>query len=655
MPESSVEEIDKAIRHYQSGNYKKALKIYKSELKKTPGNHHVIRLMGLLENKRGNAEKAVRLLREAIRLAPETPAYYCNLGDIYRSNTRHAEAIDNYRIALQKNSGYAIAHNNMGISLIELGQYDEAVDCFRRVIDNGAGNVDTLVNLGHALDKIGKASEAENIFKRAVGLDPANIKAYLGLASINLERWHLKTAVDLCQSAMQINPGDASVHVALGKAQLAMNFWEDALASFTKAVDLDPSNYEANVGIGHILKDRGNTEGAMTAFRKAIDIKPDDPRAHRGLGNVYGDLGELDTAAELYRKAVGIDPKFTVAYRHLANLKRYSSDDNDISVMESLLAEGELSENQKLHLSFALGKAHDDLGEYEKAIDYFIEANRLGRKERGYSSQREEQSFTGIQETFTRDFFQGHSDSGCSDDTPIFILGMPRSGTSLVEQILASHPQVYGAGELSALKDVINTHCEVGSDDWSIGECIRRLPDEMFVTMGERYLQALRQHDKDARYITDKMPHNFRYVGLIRLILPNAKVIHCRRNPMDTCLSIFKQYFKYGHSYSRDLNDLGSYYKLYQQLMAHWESVLPGFVYSVDYENLVFNQEEGTRQLLQYCGLPWDDACLEFHKTRRRVGTASNAQVRRKIFTSSVDGWKKYGDRLSPLYKAIHG
>jgi hypothetical protein len=314
----------------------------------------------------------------------------------------------------------------------------------------------------------------------------------------------------------------------------------------------------------------------------------------------------------------------------------------------------DISEADRKDIGFALGKAFEDLRDYDKSFGFILEANRLKRKSYTYSIQDDHDLFARIKKIFSPDFFAAHEGSGYQDKTPIFILGMPRSGTTLVEQILASHPLVFGAGELTILENLTNAVC-LGKATPEFPQCMLDLDRDALKKMGSGYIEKIRQYSSDALYITDKMPHNFLRLGLIRAILPLAKVVHCVRDPMDTCFSIFKKDFEGRHDYAYDMVELGRYYNLYRDLMAHWEKVLPGFIHTIRYEEIISNQQNRTKSLLDFCGLPWDEACLAFHKTERRVSTASLAQVRQPIYKDSVALWKRYEKHLEPLKKAIYG
>ena len=341
----------------------------------------------------------------------------------------------------------------------------------------------------------------------------------------------------------------------------------------------------------------------------------------------------------------------------MAKHKKFTDYDDDMKAMESLYSQKGLPRESSIELAFALGKAYEDLGNYDKSMEYVIKAASLKRSSFDYSVSESKEQFDKIRTIFSRDFFSRHTGTGSPEQTPIFILGMPRSGTSLVEQILASHADVFGAGEINDLRMVFESI--TGPDD---KEPLRKFPDvltglddQAFTNLGNQYLARIRKYSSDAKFITNKMPHNFLHIGFIRLILPNARIIHCTRDPMDSCLSIYKTHLVKGHRYSYDLSELGQYYRMYLELMDYWQDTLPGFIYDQNYEELVKSPKEQVQNLLRHCALPWDDDCLNFHQTRRRIGTASSAQVNRPIYHSSVNLWERYEKHLQPLKTAIYG
>lgn len=651
---SSESQLDKAVNYYLNGNFKNAQKIYKALLKKTPNDHNVIRLLGLLENKKGNEKLGVMLLEKAIHLAPEIPAYYNNLGEILRSSGKDAAAIEQYKKAITLNNSYGLALNNMGVSQINLGMMDNAITSFQKAIDINPRHLDAQLNLANALLKIKKYQDAKTTYRTILNLEPTNSAASLGLASIAFEENAYVEAQSILSNALETSPQSPSLRQKLGDLCLLRHELKQAENAYLKALSIEPHSYQALVGLGHINRKKGNCNSAIEHYNNALKINPNCAVAFNGLGNVYSDLGELELAAKNYHAALEKDPGLTTAYRHISILKKYSAEDPEIKIMERELGSTNLSKSQKMHLSFALSKAYDDIGDYQTSIQHALTANQIARQSFKYSPESDDNFFKKIKIAFSTEIFSETSSSECLDKSPIFILGMPRSGTSLVEQILSSHPDVFGAGELDIMTKLFQNELTLESDRRSLVN-LKEVTQSQWSRIGNLYIEATRKPDITEKYITDKLPHNFRNIGVIKKALPHAKIIHCTRDAMDTCVSIFKTYFKNAHPYSYNLEELGRHYKSYQELMQHWHNELPDFIHVIQYEKLISDQETETRKLLSFCGLDWDEKCLDFHKTKRRVGTASNAQVREKIYSSSIHRWKKYGAALEPLHRAIFG
>ena len=508
-------------------------------------------------------------------------------------------------------------------------------------------------SLGESAIRRNQLEEAAGYFGQALSLQPDYIDALNRLGVIRLTQGRLDEAVATFSRMVELQPDNPQAHFNLGIALYDQGKLDAAVASFRRLVALQPDYVEAHYNLGNFLMEQGKLDEAINSFNKALELKPDYAEARCNLGLLYKELGQTDDAVASFKKALSLKPDYVRAYKGLSLITKYTEFNEIIKKMENLYSRKGISEADRKDLGFALGKTFEDLGDYNKSFDYILEANRLKRKSYNYSIQKDHDLFAGIKEVFSPAFFASHRNSGFQDKTPIFILGMPRSGTTLVEQILASHPRVFGAGELAALFNVTNSFCTAGKAQFP--EYIIDLDEETLLRMGSEYIEKIRKYSIKADYITDKMPHNFLRVGLIKIILPNAKVIHCVRNPMDTCLSIFKMDFTTPHGYAYDLIELGQYYNLYRDLMTHWEKVLPGFMYTIKYEELVTDQENQTKDLLSFCNLPWDKACLTFYKTERRVRTASLAQVRQPIYKDSVNLWKRYEKQLEPLRKEIYG
>jgi tetratricopeptide (TPR) repeat protein len=574
-------------------------------------------------------------------------------GLAFQRGGRPADAERAYKKAIKINQDFIEAHNDLGNVLLDRGRYKEAFNSFRKALTLRPGHPMLLTNLGNAMQLQGEIVKAIDWFNKAIAQDPNFIGAHNNLGNALRDLGRFQEAVAAYKQTISINPDYADSYYNLASVLIQLDGLEEAVSNFEKAIDIDPGHQGAYNGLGNALAFRGEMDRAVSAYRKAIEINPNHKHAHNGLGNVLSDMGDLDEAIGSYRRAIEINPDNADVYRTMSSNKKFTEYDDDIQTMESFYTSKGISDAQKMHLSFALGKAYEDLGEYEKSMDFILQANRLKRSTLDYSTSESVDLFNNIKATFSSEFFDDRKGMGNPDETPIFVLGMPRSGTSLVEQILASHPDVFGAGELTDLP-VLTRKIFTGRTTWEFPEGISELDSAALQAFGEKYIAAIRRHSGEAKHVTDKLPPNFVRIGLIRTILPNARIINCTREPMDNCLSLFKNYFSSPINYSYDLTELGQYYNLYLDLMTYWRETLPGFVYDLNYEQLIADQENQIRQLLDYCHLPWDDACLAFHKTRRKVRTASNAQVRRPIYKDSVELWKRYEKQLEPLRAAIY-
>jgi len=518
----------------------------------------------------------------------------------------------------------------------------------------GQNNVNQL-NLELAIEHhlAGRFVQAENIYQQILESDPNHPDALHLLGVIAQHKGRNDVAVELIQKALTFEPNYADAHYNLGNAFKDLGKFSEAATSYRAAIAIKPNFPDAHNNLGLVLQELGQLDEAVTSYQTALSFKPDLAMTHRNLGLALQELGRLSDAVASFRKAITFQPDYAEAYRNLSTNKKFSEYDDDIKAMEDVYALPGLSAEQKAHLAFGLGKSFEDLKQYEKSSQFYLTANAVKRSTYEFSINTVEKYVGLIKSIFTRELFRSHKSSGLSDETPVFILGMPRSGTTLVEQILSSHPKVFGAGELNALEEVIAPR--FGKvDDIQFLDNLVKADTSQFIRAGEDYINLIRNSSKTADLITNKSPHNFLMIGMIKLILPNAKIIHCCRDSRDTCLSIFKNYFAGdGHCYAYDQVELGQYYNLYRDLMSHWHNVLPDFIHDMDYEKLVSEQEEKTRTLLDHMGLEWDDACLEFYKSERIVKTASAAQVRKPIHKGSVHSWKQYESSLKPLLEIL--
>jgi len=430
---------------------------------------------------------------------------------------------------------------------------------------------------------------------------------------------------------------------------------KDALLALQQATKLLPEEAELHNNLGHALTKHGRESEAEAGFRRALRIKPDYTDALFNLSGSLMDQGRLDEAEVSYRQLRAIKSNFAEASLAIALARKVKADGENLA---ALIASEEaarssarlLSDKEEMFLHFALGKSYGDIGDHEKAFPHFLDGCRLKRATFDYDPDETTRYFDSIMRNFDAATIDGLRGGGDPSSLPIFVLGMPRSGTTLIEQIIASHPDIHGAGELPGLPAIVRS--EIAGT--AFPDNVRLLDQARLTAWGAEYVSGLQQRAPDARRITDKMPANFLALGLIHLMLPNAKIVHVKRNPADTCLSCFTQLFKSGQEFTYDLAELGRYYADYVRLMEHWRKVLPdGAFLDVQYEDIVADQKTQARRLIEYCGLEWNDACLDFHRDKRVVRTASMAQVRQPIYLSSVERWRPYEKFLGPLFDVL--
>lgn len=439
--------------------------------------------------------------------------------------------------------------------------------------------------------------------------------------------------------ALTLKPDFAIAHNNLGKAQYSLGKPEMAVASFENALRLSKDYAEAHNNLGDVLNTLGRHEEALASCKRSLQLQPANADAHNNLGIAFSVLGKREEALENYNKALQLQPDFAAAHRNVSEAKQYQAGDLHMQQMLQLVERHSLSDKARTLINFALGKAHADIGEYQKAFSYFAKANFSCKQVLRYDASVEQVLVAKIKTWFSQSVPVLEADI-VSEDTsrkqPVFILGMPRSGTTLVEQILASHSQVYAAGEIGLLGEAIN------SSNWEL-ESIR-----------DRYLTGLAKTGATESIVTDKMPFNYLWIGFIIAAFPNARIIHVRRDARATCWSNFRNFFSgKGSDFTFDLEDIADYYNRYSDLMSFWHKRFPGRIYDLNYEALTEQQESETRKLLEHIGLEWEDQCLDFHKTQRAVRTASARQVRQVMYQGSSDEWRNYEEHLGPMLRKL--
>ncbi len=678
-----------AERKRRAGFLGDAEEFSRRAIESQPGNAEAIHNLGLIAHQSGKAHEAIAHLRRAIALAPDQALYHANLGEMCRlagltdeaiSEGRRAVEIDpNYPSALS-NLGIALfdqnkfedalgyldravalqpdfakAHSNRGNALLRLRRFAEAEPSYRRAVELEPDFADGWNNLGTCLRELKHCEDAEVAYRKALALKPhdPDILDNLALALKDLSR--LDEAAECARRALAIEGRDPKLHIHAGVIFLDQHKIDEAGTAAAHALALNPNDHDVLSLMGRVAFEREKLDESVDYYRRALAVKPDLADAHNNMGNALKELGRLDGAREAYIRAIDLDPASTGAYVNLADSMKFRLGDPVLARMEALANKTEsLSQIDRIHLDYALGKAYADLADHKRALTHFIAGSAAKRQMISYDEAAAMTFFDRIENVFTADLMAEKSGHGDSSKRPIFILGMPRSGTTLVEQILASHPMVHGAGELTEFNEAVDSIKGLDGAALTYPEFVPPLGASALRQLGGRYLELVCKRSPSGERLTDKMPSNYYFLGLIHLALPNAKIIHTVRDPIDTCISCFSKLFSADQNHTYDLAELGRYYRRYEQLMTHWRRVLPTESFlDVQYEDVVANLEGAARRIIAYCGLPWDDRCLAFHETNRPVRTASATQVRQPIYKNAIGRWRVYQEFLGPLLTAL--
>lgn len=608
-------------------------------------------MLGAINGQLGFYEESIECFRKVIALQPSAEAFD-NLGlALYRRGEIGA-AGEAFREALKVNPEFARGHFNLGILFKDQGEYLTALEHFQRVVQLVPSWFEAVSNCGFALDSLGRVDESIACFENALKLQPDNVQVMLALGAALMKLQSYPQALLCFQRALQRNSLDEILQNKVGIALQHVGDCDAAIDCFQRAVKLRRDFVPAYINLGHALTTQTKFDEALAAFNLALEFSPGNSAIVAGIANVYEKQGDYEKSYEVLKPLIdeGVeDVELAVQFGLISNWLSRQAD--ACRFMEHLLERQDLSLDAQRRLHFGLGHLYDKLECYDKAFSHFRSGNDLNEANPNHLAENAK-LVDRIIATFHQTFLDRAPRSSVTSDRPIFIVGMPRSGTSLIEQILASHPQVYGAGELLKLWDVVGSlPGKTGGVEYP--ECIGDLSGNQLDAVANDYLACLSRLSIGAGRITDKMPSNFFHLGLIALLFPGARVIHCLRDPVDTCLSSYFQDFSGRHTYSTNLELLGRYYRDYQRLMAHWRQVMPIPMIEINYEEVVGDLESGSRRLVEYCGLKWSDQCLRFYETKRIINTASYDQVRKPIYRSSVARWKHYEKHLSPLMRTL--
>ena len=565
-----------------------------------------------------------------------------------------------------KNNKLSKEQLNSVVSLIQSGETKNAIESLNNLIKSYP-NVPILFNLmGVSLNSILQYDKAAEAFLKAVQINPDYAEAFYNLGSSQKKLGKLEAAILSFKRAIEIKPNYLDAYNNLGNIYKDLDRINEAIDSYEWAISYGPEYVLAYINLA-LLYSSFKLEKALFYFNKAIAINPNIPEAHYSMGTLLASLGRKNESVKSYEKAIELRPDFADAHHALSTIKQYKKNDSQVFKMKSMLKKSNLTLSDKVSLNFALAKVNEDLKNPKQFFKYLNEANRLNKEKLNYSFEKDKKIILKIRDIFEKSEAPFPKSSiNKEEPRPIFIIGMPRSGTSLVEQILSSHREVFGAGELdflskSVLFEIQNELKDMKNDDY--GALSKNLLLELnpgyfnkinskvfYNKVREKYYNSIDSFGISESIFTDKMPLNYRFVGFILSIFPDAKIVHLKRDPMAVCWSIYKHHFKSnGNGYSSNLDDLASYFEIYRNLMDFWHKKFPNKIYDINYEHLTVNQEKETRNLLEYCGLEWDESCLNFYKNSRAVQTASGLQVREKMYQGSSEAWRNYESDLKPL------
>jgi tetratricopeptide (TPR) repeat protein len=684
-------DLQNAVALMQRGMLVEAEEICLNVVKVAPNDFDALHLLAGLKHQQGQNGEALKLISAALKKRPNEALALSNRGVILNELNRFDEALTSYNKVLAIKPDYAEALNNRGNALHGLKRFDEALTSYRKAIALKPDYAEAFNNRGNALQGLKRLDEALGDYDQAIALKPDYADAFNNRGNVLTELNRFDEALASYNKVLAIKPDYAEALNNRGNALHGLKRFDEALTSYGKAIALKPDYAEAFNNRGNAFHGLDRFEEALTSYDKAIELKPNYAEAFNNRGNALRELNRFDEALANYDQAIALKPNYAEAfnnraiellergrlaearkvaeqavemapraaghYRTLGEAGRFVAGDPHVAAMEELAQDvTSLSVHDQVELHFALAKAYDDLGRSEDAFGQLLAGNALKRREIAYDEAAALGTLARLQQVFTPERIRSRQYVGELSRVPVFIVGMPRSGTTLVEQILASHPQVFGAGELAYFQQAVANLCATKNGSQASPELILSRPDSVFRQLGESYLAKIKRLAPDAAHVVDKMPSNYIYAGLIHLALPHATIIHTSRDPVDTCISCFSKLFTKEQKFTYDLAELGRYYRHYRGAMAHWHRVLPpDRILDVRYEDVVSDLEGQARRIIAHCGLDWDDRCLAFYKTDRPVRTASATQVRQPIYSNAVGRARVYEKFLNPLLVELVG
>ena len=613
----------------------------------SPGDPDLLTLLGASLVALREPAEALEVLEQAVVVAPEHPRAWEERGRALLQLRRVDEAVLSLQRAAAIDPASVSTRRRLAQALIAQGKGEEADALLAQDFEAGPAGRWLLQAAAH--QRAGRLRESEPLLRRALEANPRDVNALRMLARVADEAERPGEAERLLRRVISIAPDFDDARLDLARVLKQRDKVEQAVDATTEVVRRSPRNPLAQYLHASMLALTRRYDESVAAYHESIRLRPDNPAAWIGLGHLLKTLGRQQEGIDAYREALRLRPAFGEVYWSLANLKTFRFTPEEIAAMEHYAADPSLDAEELVHFRFALAKSREDEGRHADAFTLYEEANTTQRMRVAYDPVDTESLHERIRQVFSAEFLAARRAAPREGEpVPIFIVGLPRSGSTLLEQILASHPLVEGTAELP---DVARATAEITRrhPEQRYPQAMTRLSDAEIAGLGRDYLERTRRHRSGKPFFTDKMPNNFAAAGLIGLMLPQARIIDARRHPLDSCLGCYRQHFAQGQSFTYDLEELADFYLEYRRMMAHWNAVLPGAVLEIRYEDMVRDQEAQTRRLLDFCGLPWDARCLRFHETERAVRTASSEQVRLPLYDSAVGRWQTYREQLAPL------
>ena len=636
--------LNNAIDLLNNNNLNECLQQLEEILTIHPSNPEALSLALDINIKISNTEKAIEIINKLIQIDPTKISYYEKSVKIYQY-LNDEKGYESALIRLHKKFPSISSARLISNLYIKNDKEEESNEVIQNFFESDKSYSDLYKGIRHV--KAGRLKLAEEAYKNVIKRDKNNIDALrlLGLLAFKTKDYNI--AERLFIRVLELDPTFSLAWDNLAKLFRIQNKLSKSIPAFENLIKLDPDNFEALVSLGTVYIKLSKYYEGINLYEKSLKIKPENPRVYLSLGHALKTVGEREKSETAYHNAIKYFPFSGEAYWSLANLKTYKFSQKEISNME-LSINKNMHPNELIQMHFALGKAYESNNQFEKSFNHYREGNWLQRKQIKYNAEDYKISIDEI-----IDFFKNNNDifkskSSLNNDDPIFILGLPRSGSTLIEQILSSHSLIEGTQELPNIM-AISRDIKLIDQNNGYPKNLLAINSSVFNDLGQKYIDETKWARSSKPFFIDKMPNNFVHIGLIKLILPNAKIIDARRNPMDSCFSCFKQYFAKGQHFTYDLDDIARYYKDYLRLMNFWNELFPGEIFTINYEDVINEPNQKITELLSFCNVEFEDSCLNFHKSKRPVKTASSEQVRQPMYKTGLDYWKNYRNNLDIL------